>query len=182
MNEWKAAGPAPRDVDEKLWKEFRGIQDVFFDARAKAQSIQDEEYRGNQEAKEKLLDEAEQKILPVKDVEVAKEALRDFLTTFNEIGRVPRDAMRSIDARVKDLEGKVHSAEQAEWKRTDPQARERAQATVDMLTAQIDKLKTDAAKAEADARTAAAAKARESIATYESWLDQARKALKDFTS
>ena len=182
MNEWKAAGPAPRDVDEKLWKEFRGIQDVFFDARAKAQSIQDEEYRGNQEAKEKLLDEAEQKILPVKDVEAAKEALRDFLTTFNEIGRVPRDAMRSIDARVKDLEGKVHSAEQAEWKRTDPQARERAQATVDMLTAQIDKLKTDAAKAEADARTAAAAKARESIATYESWLDQARKALKDFTS
>ena len=85
MNEWKAAGPAPRDVDEKLWKEFRGIQDVFFDARAKAQSIQDEEYRGNQEAKEKLLDEAEQKILPVKDVEAAKEALRDFLTTFNAV-------------------------------------------------------------------------------------------------
>lgn len=26
MNRWKAAGPAPRDVDDKLWKEFRAIQ------------------------------------------------------------------------------------------------------------------------------------------------------------
>ena len=33
MREWKAAGPAPRDVDDELWKRFRGAQDAFFGAR-----------------------------------------------------------------------------------------------------------------------------------------------------
>ncbi|MCA3766122.1 MAG: DUF349 domain-containing protein, partial [Cutibacterium sp.] len=107
MNRWKAAGPAPRDVDDKLWKEFRAIQDTFFDARTAAQSQQDEEYRGNQEVKEQLLDEAEKDILPVKDIEEAKVKLRAFLEKFNEVGRVPRDAMKRIDARVRDLERQV---------------------------------------------------------------------------
>lgn len=182
MNRWKEAGPAAREIDDKLWKEFRSIQDTFFDARTAAQSEQDEEYRGNQEAKEKLLDEAEGSILPVTDVEAAKEALRRFLDRFNELGRVPRDSMRRIDARVRALEDKVHAAEQAEWKRTDPQARERAQATVDMLTAQISKLTADAERAEAAGKDRDARKARESIQTYESWLEQARRTLDDFTA
>ena len=182
MNRWKAAGPAPRDVDDKLWKEFRAIQDTFFDARTAAQSQQDEEYRGNQEVKEQLLDEAEKDILPVKDIEEAKVKLRAFLEKFNEVGRVPRDAMKRIDARVRDLERQVHSAEEAEWKRTDPQARERARATVDMFSAHIDKLNAQVEKAEAAGRTKDADKARESIKTYQTWLDEAQKALDEFSA
>lgn len=180
MNRWKEAGPAPRDVDDKLWKQFRGIQDTFFNARSAFQSEQDEEYRGNQEAKEQLLDEAEKDILPVTDVEVAKEKFRAFLEKFNEIGRVPRDAMRRIDGRVRDLERQVHSAEQAEWKRTDPQARDRARATVGMFSAQIAKLTEQAEKAEAQGRDAS--KVRDQIATYQTWLDEAQKALDEFTA
>ena len=33
MKEWKAAGRAPREVDDKLWEQFRAAQDHFFDAR-----------------------------------------------------------------------------------------------------------------------------------------------------
>ncbi|MSS45493.1 DUF349 domain-containing protein [Cutibacterium sp. WCA-380-WT-3A] len=182
MNRWKAAGPAPRDVDDKLWKEFRAIQDTFFGARTAAQSQQDEEYRGNQQVKEQLLDEAEKDILPVTDIEQAKAKLRAFLEKFNEVGRVPRDAMKRIDARVRDLEHHVHSAEEAEWKRTDPQARERARATVDMFSAQISKLNAQAEKAEAAGRTKDAEKARESIKTYQAWLDEAQKALDEFSA
>ena len=182
MNRWKAAGPAPRDIDEKLWKEFRAIQDKFFDARSTAQSQQDEEYRGNQEVKENLLDEAEKDILPVKDIEEAKAKFRSFLEKFNEVGRVPRDAMKRIDARVRDLERQVHSAEEAEWKRTDPQARERARATVDMFSAQIDKLSAQAEKAEAAGHAKEAEKDRESIRTYQTWLEEAQKALDEFSA
>lgn len=182
MARWKDAGPAPRDVDEKLWKKFRAIQDTFFEARSAAQSEQDEEYRGNQEAKEQLLDEAERTILPITDVEAAKESYRSFLEKFSQIGRVPRDAVRRIDSRLHDLERKVHSAEQAEWKRTDPQARERAQATVDMFRAQIDKLTAQAEAAEAKGDSAAASKARGSVETYQAWLDQAQKALDEFSA
>ena len=36
MTRWKAAGPAPRDVDEALWKRFRAAQDTFFAAKQAA--------------------------------------------------------------------------------------------------------------------------------------------------
>ena len=36
MTRWKAAGPAPRGVDEALWKRFRGAQDTFFAAKQAA--------------------------------------------------------------------------------------------------------------------------------------------------
>src|SRR5690606_21309975 len=32
MQQWKAAGPAPKDVDDALWARFRGAQDTFFGA------------------------------------------------------------------------------------------------------------------------------------------------------
>ena len=59
MRQWKAAGPAPRDVDEKLWQRFRGAQDTFFGARDAAQAEQDKEFAANAEVKEALLVEAE---------------------------------------------------------------------------------------------------------------------------
>ena len=59
MREWKAAGPAPRDVDDALWKRFRGAQDTFFGARDAANAEQDEEFAANAEVKEALLVEAE---------------------------------------------------------------------------------------------------------------------------
>ncbi|GAE67316.1 ATPase [Cutibacterium acnes JCM 18916] len=90
--------------------------------------------------------------------------------------------MKRIDARVRDLERQVHSAEEAEWKRTDPQARERARATVDMFSAHIDKLNAQVEKAEAAGRTKDADKARESIKTYQTWLDEAQKALDEFSA
>ncbi len=182
MARWKAAGPAPREVDDKLWKQFRKIQDTFFDARTAAMSELDEEFKGNLDAKVKLLDEAEKQILPISDVSAAKEQFRAFLDQFNELGKVPRDAIRRIESRLRSLEEKVHSAEQAEWKRTDPQARERAEETVAMLQGQIDKLTADAQKAEAAGKSTDAAKARESIGTYQTWLDQARKTLDDFSA
>src|SRR6478735_3243193 len=67
MRQWKAAGPAPRDVDEALWKRFRGAQDTFFGARDAAAAEQDEEFAANAEAKEALLLEAE-KLVPVTDL------------------------------------------------------------------------------------------------------------------
>lgn len=182
MQQWKAAGPAPREVDEKLWQRFRGLQDQFFDARSKAQAEQDEEFRGNQQAKEALLDEAEKTVLPVTDVQTSKAAFRDFLEKFNEIGKVPRDAMRTIDGRVKALEKAVRQAEDDEWRRTDPEARKRASDTASKIQNQIDELTVKAEKAEARGDAKKAKQHRDAIATYQSWLVQAEKAVEDFSA
>ncbi|MGJ6979305.1 DUF349 domain-containing protein [Aestuariimicrobium soli] len=182
MNRWKAAGSAPRGTDDKLWARFRAIQDEFFGRRNAAFEEQNAEFAENQVAKEALLTEAEATILPVGDVETAKAAYRDFLAKFNELGKVPRDAIRTLDERVRKLDQAVKNAEAEQWRRTDPEARQRAQDTVDMFTAQIDKLAAQRSKAEAAGNQKAVKEADSSIATYSSWRDQAQKALDEFTA
>lgn len=181
MQQWKAAGPAPREVDEQLWQTFRGLQDQFFAARSEALSEQDAEFRGNQQAKEALLDEAEKTVLPIKDLNASKQAFRSFLDRFAEIGKVPRDAVRPIDNRVRALENAIRTAEDEQWKRTNPEARQRASETATKLQSQIAELQEKAAKAEARGDARKAREHRDAAETYRSWLEQAERAVQDFT-
>ena len=180
MTRWKAAGAAPRAIDEQLWAEFRGLQDQFFSARSAALNEQDSEFRGNLEAKEAVLAQAEANILPVRDLAEARAAYRAFLEKYNALGKVPRDAIRGLDSRVRALESAVKKAEDEEWKRTDPEARQRAEETVGMLSAEIAKLTEKVAKAQARGDAQAARKAQDAIDTYAAWLDQAQATLADF--
>lgn len=181
MTRWKAAGVAPREVDDALWAEFRAIQDDFFARRTQAFSEQDTEFQGNLDAKVQLLDEAERTILPVNDPKQARGQLRTFLQRYNELGRVPREQIRPLENRVRALEEAVRTAEDAEWKRTDPETLERASGTVNLLSDQIAKLQDQLARAQAKGDRKAVAQAQASIATYQSWLDQANTTIKDFT-
>ncbi len=180
MTRWKEAGKAPRDVDEKLWKKFRALQDQFFDARSAAMNAQDEEFRGNQVAKEALLDEYEPRIVDEQNLSAAKRAYRDFLDKWVDLGKVPRDAMRGLDNRVHKLEQSIRQREEAEWKRTDPQARELATDTARKIQSQIDDLEAKAQRAEARGDAKKAREHRDAIATYQAWLEQAEKAARDF--
>ncbi len=181
MTRWKAAGAAPRNVEDKLWSTFRGIQDEFFARRGAAQEEQDAEYKVNQDAKEALLTESEAAILPVKDAAAARGQYRDFLAKFNELGRVPRDAIRTLDDRVRKLEQAVKAAEDEQWRRTDPEARQRAQGTVDLFAGQIAKLTKQRDEAQAKGNAKKVAELESSIASNQAFLDQAAKALDEFT-
>lgn len=181
MTQWKAAGGAAREVDDTLWAEFRGLQDQFFDARSAAFSAEDDEFSENLTAKQGLLDQAEAAILPVNDVKAAREAFRGFLAQYNQYGKVPRDSIRPLENRLRALENAIKTAEDDEWRRTDPEARKRAADTVEMFSAQIEKLAKQADDAEARGDSKKAQKTRESIKTYTEWLDQANKALDEFS-
>lgn len=182
MNQWREAGGASRDVDDALWAEFRGLQDQFFNARSSAFDAEDNEYRENLAAKQQLLDEAEATVVPIKDIKASKQAFRDFLAKYNQFGKVPRDAIRPLEGRVHALEQAIRTAEELEWRRTDPEARKRASDTVEMFTSQIEKLAQQADAAEARGDRKKAQKTRDSIATYSEWLDQAREALEEFSA
>lgn len=181
MARWKAAGPAPREVDDQLWAQFRGLQDQFFSARQAAQHEQDAEFSENLAAKQDLLTQAEAEIVPVADVATARAAYRAFLERYNAIGKVPRDAIRGLDNRVRAIDSAIQRASDDEWRRTDPEARGRAADTVAMLQAEIDKLHIKADKAKQRGDSAAEAKALGSIDTYQTWLEQAQKALEEFS-
>lgn len=180
MARWKAAGAAPRAVDEKLWQRFRALQNQFFDARTAAQNATDAEHEANLRAKEAMLAEAEAGLLPVTDLATAREQFRDFLSRYNEIGHVPRNAIRGLDNRVRALESAIREAEDEEWRRTDPEARKRAEDTIAMFTSHIAKLEEKLAAAEAKGDQRAIKDASDSIATYTSWLEQAQATLDEF--
>jgi hypothetical protein len=180
MQRWKAAGAAPRGADEALWKRFRAAQDTFFAAKQAAFEEQDSEFKVNQVAKEALLIEGEG-LLPVTDLAAAKAGYRDLLERWSAIGKVPRDAIKPLDARLRTIETAIKDAEDDRWKRTNPEARARAEETAAKLESQIHELDSKAVKAEARGDAKAARDARQSADTYREWLAQAQRAVSDFS-
>jgi hypothetical protein len=180
MRQWKAAGPAPKGVDDKLWKRFRGAQDTFFGNRDAANAELDREYAANAEKKEALLAEAEA-LLPVTDLRAAKEAFRDLAGRWDAAGKVPRDRMKELEGRIRKVEQAIRGVEDDQWRRSNPEARARAADTVAQLESSIADLEAARAKAEAVGNTEKAREQESSIAARRAWLAEARKALDEFS-
>ena len=119
--------------------------------------------------------------MPVRDLAAARAAYRDLLERWAAIGKVPRDAIRPLDNRLRAIETAVRDAEEEKWRRSNPEARARAEDTAAKLQAQIDGLLEKATKAEARGDAKAAQQARDSAATYQEWLTQAQRAASDFS-
>ena len=180
MRQWKAAGPAPRDVDEQLWRRFRGAQDVFFGARDAAQAEQDREFTANAQVKEGLATEAEA-LVPVGDVDTAKKAFRDIAERWEAAGMVPRDRIKELEGRLLRVEQQIRSAEDDQWKRTDPEKSARADDMVSKLEAAITAIEADLAAARAAGDTKRVQELEDNLASRRSFLDMARRASADFS-
>jgi len=180
MQKWKAAGAAHKDVDDALWKRFRAAQDTFFGARGAESSKLDEEYAANAEVKRRLLVEAE-KLVPVEDSKAARETFRSLADRWDTAGKVPREAMKDLEARFKRIEQAVRGAEDDRWRRSNPEAQARAADTVSQLEGSIASLRVDLDKAEAAGDQKRADEARAGIEARQSWLEQARKSLTEFS-
>ncbi len=180
MTQWKSAGRAQRDAEEELWARFRGAQDVFFQARSAVFSERDAEQGENQKLKEALLVEAEA-ILPITDLKAAKAALREISERWEAIGHVPRDSRPRLDARLNTVERAIREAEDAEWKRSNPEAKARAAGMTGLLQSAIDKLQADLDKARAAGNASKVAKLETELAGRQALLDQALKSLEEFS-
>ncbi len=179
MSRWKEAGPAPKAVEEALWKRFRAAQDTFFGARSEAFSKRDSEQRANLEAKEALLREAEA-LVPVTDWKAARSSLRGIQERWEAVGPVPRDAVRSVESRLRRVEQAIREAEESEWERSNPEARARAEETVAKLRSSISDLERQADRAREAGDERRLAQAEEALAARRLWLQQAEQALDDF--
>jgi hypothetical protein len=180
MRQWKAAGPAPRDVEDELWKRFRGAQDTFFGARDEAMAAQDSEFAANAEAKEKLLAEAES-LVPVTDVDAAKRAIRDIAERWDAIGKVPRDQIRPLEDRMRAVEQAIRGIEEEKWRRTDPEKSARADDMVAKLQDAIGKVESDLEKARSAGDQKRVAELEENLASRRAFLETARRASADFS-
>ncbi|GAB3047023.1 DUF349 domain-containing protein [Sediminivirga luteola] len=180
MDRWKAAPRAEPKEDDRLWARFRAAQDAFFAARDAYNAELDSAYAENLKVKEQLLAEAES-LLPVKDLAAAKQRLRDIQERWEEAGKVPRADVRRVEDGLRRVERAVADAETAEWERTNPEARARANsalAQVDESIAQLEK-ELQAARDGGDSRKIE--RAEEALAARRAWREQIEKAASDFS-
>ncbi|MCE4946184.1 MULTISPECIES: DUF349 domain-containing protein [Streptomyces] len=179
MQDWKAAGRAQREHEDDLWNRFRGAQDVFFQARSEVFAERDAEQRENLTRKEELAAEAE-KLLPVTDLKTARAAFRGINERWEAIGHVPRDARPKIEGRMHAVERAIQEAEEAEWRRTNPEARARAAGLTGQLQDAVDKLQKQIDTARAAGNSAKADKLGRELEGRKALLDQALKGLEEF--
>jgi FtsZ-binding cell division protein ZapB len=179
MTEWKAAGRAQREAEDELWTRFRGAQDVFFQARSAVFDERDAGERENQTLKEALLVEAEA-LLPITDLKAVKASYRSISERWEGIGHVPRDARPKLEARLHAVDRAIRESEEAEWQRSNPEARARAQGMTGLLQAAVDKLEKQIEAARAKGDASRVAKLEGELAGRRELLEQALKGLQEF--
>ncbi|MFM1819207.1 MAG: hypothetical protein RIS61_805 [Actinomycetota bacterium] len=139
MDDWKKLPRAAKNEEEKLWKKFKEAQDKFFDARNAANSERDESLKGNLVVKEELAKLAEA-ILPVKNVETAKAALREIQEKWEKAGHVPRADRDKIERRLKKVEDEIRKHVEEIWRKSKPEVIERANSLVSSFENSLAKL------------------------------------------
>ena len=87
QQEWKAVGPVPMRLSDKVWKRFRAACDAFFQKKAEYYQSMRSDENANKEAKEALVQEV--KALTVENREALLTAVKDLQRRWTEIGHVP---------------------------------------------------------------------------------------------
>jgi hypothetical protein len=134
----------------------------------------------NLEKKRALAAEAE-RLLPISDLKSARAALRSVHERWEAVGHVPRGSRDEVENRLRKVDDAVRAAEEAEWARSNPEARARAEATVNQLRSSIENLEKDAAAARARGDDEAAVEAESAAATRRTWLVEAERTLTEFS-
>lgn len=176
MQRWKRSGRADRASEDKLWARFKAAQDTFFDARNATFAERDAELRVNAEAKERILAEAQAEIPKISDPRRARARLRDFQDAWEEAGELPRDVRDQLEGAFRQIEDGVRRAEDAEWERSNPEARARARDTVAQLAAAIADLEAKLGKARDRGDERRVREYEDALEARRSWLAEAEKA------
>lgn len=168
LDDWKAAGRSSRKIDDQLWSRFKAAGDVLYQAKAAEMAVANEEYAANLTLKETLLAEHSDVILSETDHVAARKRLSALQDKYDAIGRVPRESMREIEAKMRTIEQHVKTLEDEHWNKTNPETQARSEGLRGQLEQSIAQLEHEIATAK-DAKTRAAAE--EKLATQRSWLN-----------
>jgi hypothetical protein len=153
MSEWKELPRAAKAKEDKLWVEFKLLQDRFFAAKSASEAVRDEELGANLVAKQALLEKAEA-LLPITDVEATKKALRDIQEQWEKIGHVPRDAKDKVERRLKAVEAALRKLQDEKWHNTNPEVVQRANGLVLSFETSLERLDKQIASAAAAGKEA----------------------------
>jgi hypothetical protein len=142
--EWKKAGKAGK-IEEALWEAFRGAGDKIFEKKKELDQKLASSHAENLSAKQALLIEAE--AIALTDLKAARSKLSQIQAKWSKIGHVPKDQVKNVEGRLRQIESKLAEAEKEAWQRSDPAAKARSSAFVEQLEKVISTLEQELANA-----------------------------------
>jgi len=181
MVAWKATGRGKKNEDAKLWLRFKGAQDQFFAAKNADLEKREGSMKANLEKREALITQIEA-LLPITNTEEASKAFREFARQWDKIGMTQREKRSALDTRFTIVESAIKSAQEVQWRKTDPVAKARATDVVRQLAEAVANYEKQAEKAEAAGNAKKATEAREAAQARRQWLADAQKGLEEFSN
>ncbi|CAB4590619.1 unannotated protein [freshwater metagenome] len=181
MDAWKATGRGKKNEDAKLWLRFKGAQDQFFAAKNADLEKREGSMKANLEKREALITQIEA-LLPITNTEEASKAFREFARQWDKIGMTQREKRSALDTRFTIVESAIKSAQEVQWRKTDPVAKARATDVVRQLAEAVANYEKQAEKAEAAGNAKKATEAREAAQARRQWLADAQKGLEEFSN
>jgi hypothetical protein len=167
MAQWKSAARASKDADDALWQRFRAAQDTFFSRRTAAFEEREAEFRGNQEVREALLNEAEA-LDPDADLPAAQAKLRDIQAKWAAAGRAPRELAAEFDRRLDAVAERLRTASEDRWRESTVSS----SPLVIRLRESVEKLEKKIDRAKQAGKAAEVAELEAQLATQREWLAQ----------
>ncbi len=181
MVAWKATGRGKKNEDAKLWLRFKGAQDQFFAAKNADLEKREGSMKANLEKREALITQIEA-LLSITNTEEASKAFREFARQWDKIGMTQREKRSALDTRFTIVESAIKSAQEVQWRKTDPVAKARATDVVRQLAEAVANYEKQAEKAEAAGNAKKATEAREAAQARRQWLADAQKGLEEFSN
>lgn len=89
QEDWKKVGHVPRSMTNKVWDEFREACNTFFNNYREKNNAVGDNWKENYKNKKKLLDELKE----ISDEEGSVEKIEQIKTSWNNIGKVPREKL-----------------------------------------------------------------------------------------
>lgn len=89
QEDWKKIGHVPKSMTNKIWDEFREVCNTFFNNYREKSSASTDNWKENYKLKKDILEE----LKAISDEEGSVEKIEALKTSWNNIGKVPRDKM-----------------------------------------------------------------------------------------
>lgn len=89
QEDWKKIGHVPKSMTNKIWDEFRDACNIFFNNYREKSSASTDNWKENYKLKKDLLEE----LKAISNDEGSIEKIEAIKTSWNNIGKVPRDKM-----------------------------------------------------------------------------------------
>jgi len=169
LDSWKASGRAGKKFDDALWAKFKEAGDAIYSAKSEVDAKDNEEFAANLELKLALVKDAEP-LLTETDRTKARTALTAIQTKWDQIGKVPRDKVKSVEDRLRKVEAAVRKLDDEHWQKNNPERQARSEGLASQLQDAISKLEQELAEAQAGGDAKRIAEAQEALDARKAWL------------